>query len=116
MRYTFFNDCSDRCTTRTQRALSLRFGPQIQTLLSCEGRRSGSCRAGKSRGRGACSIAGAIHIAARTGAEVTDGPTLEGDVDSWLRSAVADATQGRGQLNVGGTIEACESEPRFVHG
>ena len=39
----FLNDCSAQYSTGTQRALSLRIGAQIQTLLSREGR---------SRGRG----------------------------------------------------------------
>ena len=36
-----FHDCSDDWTTGAQRALPMRFGPQIQTLLPREGRRPG---------------------------------------------------------------------------
>ena len=43
-------ECSDDCTTWAQRALPLRFGPQVQTLLPREGRWPGQCRTGRSRG------------------------------------------------------------------
>jgi hypothetical protein len=95
-----FNDCSDRCTTRTQRALSLRIGPQIQTLLSWEGRRRGGCRTGRSRSGKTSAIVRRGQLDAQTRAKATTRPALEGDLDSWLHPAVADATQGRWGLSV----------------
>jgi hypothetical protein len=93
-----FNDRSHRCTARAQRALSLRLGPQIQTLLSRERRPRGSGRTGKSRSRSSGSIVRRRGCDAHAGAKATNGPALEGDLYSWLRSALADATQGRWQL------------------
>lgn len=111
VRYTLFNDRSDRCTTRPQRALSLRLGPQIQALLSREGRRKGECRTGQSRSGSACSIVRGRHRDAQTGAKVTNGPALEGDLYSWLRPAPADATQGRWQLRSRAKVVENRAEP-----
>lgn len=90
VRYTLFNDCYDQRTTGAQSALPLRLGPQIQTLLSREGRQTGSCRTGQSRGRCGRSIARNRH-AAQTGTKTANAPALEGDHFSWLRSTLADA-------------------------
>ena len=92
VRYTLFNDCSDQCATGAQPALSLRLGPQIQTLLSREGRRTGGCRPGQSRSGSGCSIARGGHVGSHTSTKAPDAPALEGDHFSWLRPAHADAT------------------------
>ena len=99
VRYTLFNDCSDQCATGAQPALSLRLGPQVQTLLSREGRRTGGCRPGQSRRGSGCSIARGGHVGSHTNTKAPDAPALEGDHFSWLRPAHADATQGRWQLS-----------------
>ena len=64
--YTRFNDCSDQCTAGAQRTLSLRLGPQIQTLLSREGRREGQRCTGQSRSGSACLVARGRHRNAHT--------------------------------------------------
>jgi len=99
VRYTLVNDCSDQCTTGAQPALSLRLGPQIQTLLSREGRPTGGRRTGPSRGRHGCSIVRGGHVDSHTSTKASNAPALEGDHLSWLRPAHADATQGRWQLS-----------------
>jgi hypothetical protein len=99
VRYTLFNEYSDQYKTGAQSALPLRLGPQIQTLLSREGRRTGGCRTGQSRNRSGCSIARGAHVDSRTSTKDPDAPALEGEHFSWLRPAHADATQGRWQLS-----------------
>src|SRR4029077_9815741 len=89
------NDCSDECTARPQRALSLRLGPQIQTLLSREGRSRGSRGAGQGRRRSAALRDGRRRTDTHT--KASDGPALEGDLDSCFHPAPG-ATQGGRQL------------------
>ena len=100
VQYTRRNDCSDRSTPRTQRALSLRIGPQIQTLLSSEGRRKSGRRTGPSRsGKAAGSIVPGSQLDAETRAYPSNGSALESNLDSWLRAALAHATQSGRQLS-----------------
>ena len=95
----FFNDCPDQCTTWAQPALSLRLGPQVQTLLSREGRPTGGCRTGQSCSRSGCSTVRDGHVGSHTSTKAPDAPAVEGDHVSWLRPARADdATQGRWRL------------------
>jgi hypothetical protein len=76
----------------------LRLGPQIQTLLSRERQRSGNSGTGNSRSRSVFYIVRERLVDAPAGAKATNGPALEGNVYAWLRSTLADATQGRWQL------------------
>jgi hypothetical protein len=99
VRYTPFNDCSDPCTTGAQPALSLRLGPQIQAVLSREGRTAGGCGTGQSRGRSGGSAGRGACAGSHAGTKAPDAPALEGDQFSRLRPADADATQGRRQLS-----------------
>ena len=100
VQYTRRNDCSDRSTPRTQRALSLRIGPQIQTLLSSEGRRKSGRRTGQSRsGKATGSIVPGSQLDAETRAYPSNGSALESNLDSWLRAALAHATQNGRQLS-----------------
>ena len=93
--HSLINDYSGQCTTWAKPALSLRLGPQIQTLLSRQGRPTGSCRAGQDRSRRGCSIARVGHVGYHPGTEAPNAPALEGDHFSWVRPAHADTTQGR---------------------
>jgi hypothetical protein len=97
------NDCSDQCATWAQPALSLRLGPQVQTLLSREGRPTGGRGAGQSRGRRRGSAGPSGHAGSHASAKAGDAPALEGDHFSWLRPAHADATQSRWKLS--GSVE-----------
>ena len=93
VQYTRRNDCSDRSTPRTQRALSLRIGPQVQTLLSSERRRKSGRRPGQSRsGKATGSIVPGSQLDAETRAYPSNGSALESNLDSWLRAALAHAT------------------------
>ena len=98
IRYTLFNDGSDECTTGAQPALSLRLGPQIQTLLSREGR-AGGCRTGQSRSRNGCRLARGGRADSHTITKAPDAPALEGDHVPRLRSEDAHAAQGRWKLS-----------------
>jgi hypothetical protein len=98
VRYTRFNDGSDQCTTGAQSALPLRLGPQIQALLSREGRPAGGCRTGQRRSRSGCSIVGSGCAGSHASPKTQDGAALEGDHVSRLRPAHADAPQGRRRL------------------
>ena len=91
------HDCLSQCTTRAQRAVSLRLGPQVQTLLSRKGRPGGERRAGQSCCRSPRSIARGACIRSGASAKAGDTPTLEGD-HARLRAASADAAQNR-ELN-----------------
>jgi hypothetical protein len=94
-----FNDCSDQCTPGAQPDLSLRLGPQIQTLLSREGQRTSGGRTGQSRSGSGGSVVRGGRVGSHTTTKAPDGPALEGEHFSWLRPAHADATQGRWQLS-----------------
>jgi hypothetical protein len=100
VRYTFFHDYADQCTTGAQQALLLRLGPQIQTLLSRKGRRRGGGRTCRSRrSRGGCSIVRGDRAGSHPRTKTSDAPALERDNFSWLRPAHADATEGWWQLS-----------------
>jgi len=77
----------------------LRLGPQIQTLLSREGRCTGDGRTGQSRGGSGGPASRGGHVGSQTSTKTGNAPALEGDHFSWLRPAHADATQGRWQLS-----------------
>lgn len=77
----------------------MRLGPQVQTLLSGEGRRTGGCCTGPSRSRGGCSITRDCHVGSHARTKAPHGPAVEGDHVSWVHPAHADAPQSRWQLN-----------------
>ena len=91
-----FHDCSDDWTTGAQRALPMRFGPQIQTLLPREGRRPGQYRTGRRRGRRDCAVGGGG--GSHPSPEAPHSTTLEDDHVAWLCRTLAHATQGRRRL------------------
>jgi len=93
------NDRSDPRTARAQPALSLRLGPQVQTLLSREGRHAGGCRPGQGRSGRNRSLVRCGRARARTSAKASDSPALEGDHLPRLRPAHTVAAQGRRQLS-----------------
>ena len=98
IQYTLLNDGSDQCTTGAQRALPLRLGPQIQTLLSRERCRTGLRGTGRCRGRKCCPIVRGGDGGSHAHTQAPDATAVEDDHVSWLRRALADATQGGRQL------------------
>ncbi len=115
VRYTCAYDYFHGCTPRPQRALPLRLGPQIQALLSREGRQTGRRGTGDDRRGSSCAIARGRHVNFQAGAETPHGPALEGKRDSGLRSAVAHATQGRWRLKHPGHVATRRMRERFAH-
>jgi hypothetical protein len=98
VRYSLLHDSSEQRTPRTQSALSLRFRPQIQVLLSREGRSGGSGGTGQSGRRSGRTTRRSGAGNARTSTEVADAPALEGDDFPWLRAAHENAAQSGWQL------------------
>jgi hypothetical protein len=85
--------------TRAQRSMSLRLGPQVQALLSGEGRSRGGSGARQGGGSSDCrSSVGGNSIGADAAAEASDASALEGDDVARLRAENADAPEGRRQL------------------
>jgi len=84
--------------------LSLRLRPQIQILLSREGRRPGVCRTCRSRGTRNRGGAGGGCSGARTRTKAGNAPALESDNFSWLHPAHADAAKSRWQLSIEGSV------------
>ena len=98
LKYTHDNDCSDDCSPGTKRALSLRLHPQIQALLSVEGRRRRERRA-----RPGCvpeprSVNGDCCYDANPATKGANGSALEGEDGSWICPARAWSSQGRREL------------------
>src|SRR5439155_849839 len=86
-----YGTCSDERTTRAQSALSLRLWPQIQALLSRQGRCRGGGRADQSRNRGGRAVARSDDSGSSASAKAADAPAVEGGDLSGLRAAHADA-------------------------
>ena len=91
-----FHDCSDDWTTGAQRALPMRFGPQIQTVLPREGRRPGQHGPRRSRARRECAVGGGG--GSYPSPEAPYSTAVEDDHVAWLPRAVAHTTQGRRRL------------------
>lgn len=94
-----FNDSFDPCTTGTQRALSLRLGPQVQALLSREGPRRRGRLTGHSCGGNARAIVGGSSVETQAAAKTPDEPALEGGEHARLHPTHADAAQSRRELS-----------------
>jgi hypothetical protein len=92
------HDCSDESTPGAQRALPLRFWPQVQTLLSREGRGLGERGTGRSGCRRGCSDVRGRDVGSSTYAKASDATALEDGHVTWVRRALAHATQGRWRL------------------
>src|SRR5258706_11208840 len=99
-RYTLINDCSDEGTARTQRTLSLRLRPQVQTLLSREGRATGGRRASEGRSRIGRATARSGTVGSGATTKAPDPPALEGEYLTGVHPTNADAPKGRRQLVV----------------
>jgi hypothetical protein len=80
--------------------MPLRLGPQIQTLLSREGRRAGGRLTGRSRDGSGCSTRGAS-AGSHAGAEAPDPAAMEDDDVPGLRPAHPNAAEGRWELSDG---------------
>src|SRR5688572_16668077 len=100
--YTASHDDSDHCAAGPQRALPLRFGKEIQTLLTREGRQEGrgrtrkSCEGGTRAGR--CDRRGAGLGPRRKGTEAKNGSAMESrqlELNARVRAALTHAAEGR---------------------
>jgi hypothetical protein len=80
---------------RPQRAVSLRFGSEVQALLSCEGRGQGREGAGQSGGGGGGSTRRTGRAGRDPGAESADASAVACDHIARLCAARAIAAQGR---------------------
>jgi hypothetical protein len=103
VRYTLLDEGFHLCPTGTQRDVSLRVGPQVQTLLPPEGRSRGGCRTGQNRSDSTgASRRGRPPGGAHTATQAADTAALEGDRQPWLLQARPHATEGRRRLSAAG--------------